>query len=368
MTARGTRTMLVALVAALAAIALTIGGVGPAVAADDSPPAVPSSYFGTVEDEGGGAPADGTTIVAVGYDGDGAVVDRDSIAVQDGRYGGSGGFDDKLRIASDAANVTFYVGSTNGTELEPTDDDPSSGVHEWDLTASGGAFGGAVPTTSTPTVTATSTPTESGPSTSTESAPSTSAQPSEISTITPKQTETPSTTPAEETQKQETPTEAPETTESSALEPVTTEASDDEGLGLPLSTRSIAGLLLLVGVVLYSRSGNATAASRLVALPAALTGLLGSESSEEGGQIRATNAVEQEVPCKVRCKTPSETVFLEKLTLEAGATSSLGDVPDEKFQLAVSIPDGPTATETVEPGEEVSDVEIRIDTEGIHFQ
>ncbi|AKH96817.1 hypothetical protein [Halanaeroarchaeum sulfurireducens] len=359
MTARGTRTMLVALVAALAAIALTIGGVGPAVAADDSPPAVPSSYFGTVHDEGGGAPADGTTIVAVGYDGDGAVVDRDSITVQDGRYGGSGGFDDKLRIASDAANVTFYVGSTNGTQLEPTDDDPSSGVHEWDLTASGGAFGGEVSTTAP----------SSGPT-----ATMTSTQANEVLTIAPKQTGVPTTTPAEETvteeptQNQETPTEATETTESSALEPVTTDASDDEGFGLPLSMRSLAGLLLLVGVVLYSRSGNATAVSRLVTLPAALTGLLGTESSEEGGQIRATNAVEQEIACKVRCKTPSETVFLETIELEAGATSSLGDVPDEKFQLAVSISDGPTATETVEPGEEVSDVEIRIDTEGVHIE
>lgn len=156
MTPSSSRTVrLLALVIVLAILGTT------AVAAPggaDGPPPLPVSYYGSVQDEGGGIPSDGTTIVAVGYDDDGDVIERDSIAVQNGEYGGAGGFEDKLQIRGDATTVEFYVEGTNGTQLRPTDEDPDSGVEEWPLTAPGGTFGGQV-ATPTPTPGLTPTPT-----------------------------------------------------------------------------------------------------------------------------------------------------------------------------------------------------------------
>jgi hypothetical protein len=179
MTPSSSRTVrLLALVIVLAILGTT------AVAAPggaDGPPPLPVSYYGSVQDEGGGIPSDGTTIVAVGYDDDGNVIERDSIAVQNGEYGGAGGFEDKLQIRGDATTVEFYVEGTNGTQLRPTDEDPDSGVEEWPLTAPGGTFGGQV-ATPTPTPGLTPTPTTT---------PAPTDTPADTPTDTPEDEETP---------------------------------------------------------------------------------------------------------------------------------------------------------------------------------
>ena len=174
----GGRTTLLVLL-----VALTIAGTIAAVPASgaDGPPTPPASYYGDIQDEGGGVPADGTTVVAVGYDGSGNVIDEDSIDVQNGQYGSTDGFGDRIQIQGNAARVEFYVESTNGTQLEPTDEEPEDGVHEWPLTAPAGEFGGVV---ETPTVTPSVTPT---------------VTPTPTATQTPTATDTPTDTPAEPT-------------------------------------------------------------------------------------------------------------------------------------------------------------------------
>jgi cell division septation protein DedD len=182
----GRKAPLLVLVVVLAVAGTIVAG--PASGADGPPP-LPASYYGDIQDEGGGVPADGTTVVAVGYDGNGNVIDEDSIGVQNGQYGSTDGFGDRIQIQGDAARVEFYVGSTNGTQLEPTDDDPEDGVHEWPLTAPAGEFGGETPTPApTPTVTPSVTPTATSTPTATQTP-----------TSTPTATDTPTDTPTEPT-------------------------------------------------------------------------------------------------------------------------------------------------------------------------
>lgn len=138
-------------IAAVAVVSLVVLTAGAAtVSAQESPPPVPASYYGSAQfDSGSDVPA-GLTIEAVV---DGEV--RGSIETDEGSYGGSGAYDEKLVVECDAGDcddqeVTFkLVGDHGSVVAQETVIWGSGDVRNVDLT---------FPTLPTPTPTPTETP------------------------------------------------------------------------------------------------------------------------------------------------------------------------------------------------------------------
>lgn len=116
------------LVAILVAATIVLGGVASGTAAGGGTPGEPASFFGSATDESGDEIPAGIPIVAIV---DGTV--RGEIEVQTaGEYGGSGAFDDKLRVDSTAGDeITFRLADADGPVAETVD--LESGVFERDL-------------------------------------------------------------------------------------------------------------------------------------------------------------------------------------------------------------------------------------------
>ncbi len=114
-----------ALVVALVGVA----GIG-AVTAQDGEPSEPVNIYGSATDELGNSIDSGTSIYAI-VDGE---VEDSLTADASGQFGGSGTFDDKLAV-NGSTEVTFAVGSPDGTTALDTVDLGSAGpVVEVDLT------------------------------------------------------------------------------------------------------------------------------------------------------------------------------------------------------------------------------------------
>ena len=166
-------------------VLLVVLGVGPALAGGQS---APNSYYGTAETDTGAPVPEGTVIVAVA---DQEV--QDTITVDPaGQYGGSGGFENKLRVSSEYDLVTFHIDNKTGKQAAETDD-PEAETEQLDLTFPGGSTPGTTPTdTPTATVTATETPTQTTTETATETATATEKpEPAQPTTETAPERETP---------------------------------------------------------------------------------------------------------------------------------------------------------------------------------
>jgi hypothetical protein len=158
---------------AIPLLLLATAGFGVAVGAGQS---APNAYYGNAETDSGAPIQQGTVIVAVAGENPREV--KDSITVDPaGKYGGSGGFDEKLRVSSEYAEVTFHIGDKDGKQAIETDN-PTAETERLDLTFSSSAPAGATPTqtatdTQTPTDTQTATATQTTTSTATQSSTAT---------------------------------------------------------------------------------------------------------------------------------------------------------------------------------------------------
>lgn len=128
----GSRGLLFA--ALLTALVFSLcGGVGVSVA-DSGTPGEPASFYGAALEANGTEIPAGTEIVAV-VDGE---IESEITVETAGEYGGSGTFDDKLRVDSTAGeNVTFRLTNTNGAIGGNASLDP--GVYEQSLTFPNGS-------------------------------------------------------------------------------------------------------------------------------------------------------------------------------------------------------------------------------------
>lgn len=367
------RRTILALVVVLFALGSAVVPMDAASADQNDPPPTPASYYGTVEDEGGGQPADGTTIVAVGYDADGDVIDQESIEVQDGQYGGPNGFDDKLRIQSDADSVAFYVGERNGTALTPTDENPEAGVHEWDLTAEGETFGGTVTTptptpTQTPMTTPTSTPTLTDSQTETDSG--TTKDDTSGSGGTELRTETGTPSPAQTTTATESGSGAgPVATTQTTTTPGTASATDGGGR-LPIDWRGVAVVIVgLLGLLAVRRGGLDGTVGAVRAVPTALAGIVpfGTDDAASDNIVGIKNEGDFEVTCQVQCRTAEETLFHRSFSLAPGDGASLCEQPQEDFEVAVNVQGGPSTAQTVSESGDVGDLVVHLRPDSIKF-
>ena len=148
----------------------------------------PNAYYGNAETDSGDPIPQGTVIVAVAGENPREV--QDSITVDPaGKYGGSGGLDEKLRVSSEYDEVTFHIGDKDGKQAAETDN-PNAETERLDLTFPNSALPGVTPTpTPTPTPAPTPTPTQTATPTPTQTSTPTTQTP----TPTPTRTSTPTT-------------------------------------------------------------------------------------------------------------------------------------------------------------------------------
>lgn len=92
----------------------------------------------------------------------------------------------------------------------------------------------------------------------------------------------------------------------------------------------------------------------------------GTESGASGGiPLLVRNAAPGPAACRVRCRTPSETIFTEEFQLEPGDETELQGLPEEgAFEVAVGVKNGPRNTKVFDtPG--ISQAGVRIRPDGI---
>ena len=81
-----------------------------------------------------------------------------------------------------------------------------------------------------------------------------------------------------------------------------------------------------------------------------------------GGTILLQNDTDFPRRCRVRCRTPSDTVLFEDLEVDGSAAETLGEVPDEPFEIAVNVEDGPQIERQIDGADSV---EVHIAQGGI---
>lgn len=340
-------------------------------------PQLPASYHGElVDEEGGEAPA-GTEVTAVSYgevNGNVTSIDSDTIETESaGYYGNPAPLEEKLvvNLGDNPEEVRFIVDYPG---VDPViHDDPNSGLEQFDIEVSGDPFeengddeNGDDDDNGDGTDPGDDDTDDTGID-GTDETIETDDETDEADDDTP---DTDTDTGDEEAEDDPADDEEEEVltdedTEDPADEddPEVIDPTDEDTSLLPVSLPTLGFLLLAIGVLaglgLVGVEGTVG-----IAKGVAMSALGVVSSSGGGGVIGIENRSDRPHKCKVRCRTPDETLFVETVAIENGDSDALGDIPQTAFELAIKVKNGPVEKQVIKDTS-LDDVTITIDHNGV---